>query len=274
MRLAPLAKEIRIPLSAPRLPRRIALRQTRAYAPACRQVSCPAMQFEDARTKTEDALAKGDARAALNVIRFQLGYPAALDERQWPEALGLFARIAAAFAGDEWAQQVWKAVRNPSDVRSLYDLGYALIEQSLHDVASGVLGRANALRPGTEPIVTELVVALEHTGQNAAALDVLRSSGLVYKSPVCTYLLGFNALMTTDVETARAALRRIEGVGDTNIAAMAQTLREFIARAEAVRGATALDTIDLRGWHFVVTGGLLLHLSPFGFDEGMRGRYA
>src|SRR5262249_55251727 len=28
-----------------------------------------------------------------------------------------------------------------------------------------------------------------------------------------------------------------------------------------------------RGWHFVLTGGLLLHLSPYGFDV-MRGRYA
>jgi hypothetical protein len=35
-----------------------------------------------------------------------------------------------------------------------------------------------------------------------------------------------------------------------------------------------LDGRDLRGWHYVLTGGLVSHQSPYGFDEPMHGRYA
>lgn len=31
---------------------------------------------------------------------------------------------------------------------------------------------------------------------------------------------------------------------------------------------------DLRGWHFVLTGGLLITISPYGFDDDMTGRFA
>lgn len=55
---------------------------------------------------------------------------------------------------------------------------------------------------------------------------------------------------------------------------MTARLSQMVDRADAVRGVTPLDDRDLRGWHFVINGALLLHLSPFGFDEGMTGRYA
>jgi hypothetical protein len=55
---------------------------------------------------------------------------------------------------------------------------------------------------------------------------------------------------------------------------MARRIAGMLARADAIRGVTALDLEDLRGWHIVIAGAVLLHLSPYGFDEGMRGRYA
>jgi hypothetical protein len=48
----------------------------------------------------------------------------------------------------------------------------------------------------------------------------------------------------------------------------------MLARARAVETVSKLDAKDLRGWHFVVNGALLLHRSPYGLDEGMNGRYA
>jgi hypothetical protein len=48
----------------------------------------------------------------------------------------------------------------------------------------------------------------------------------------------------------------------------------MVARADRVAGLCPLDERDLRGWHFVLTGGLLSHQSPYGFDEPMHGRYA
>jgi hypothetical protein len=55
---------------------------------------------------------------------------------------------------------------------------------------------------------------------------------------------------------------------------MTDQIGGMLSRADAVRGVTPLNETDLRGWHFVLTGGLLLHLSPFDFEDAMRGRYA
>src|SRR5213075_2029142 len=52
------------------------------------------------------------------------------------------------------------------------------------------------------------------------------------------------------------------------------TIAGIVERADRVAGASALDTKDLRGWHYVLTGGLVTHLSPYGFDEPMHGRFA
>ena len=55
---------------------------------------------------------------------------------------------------------------------------------------------------------------------------------------------------------------------------MTETIAAIVARADRVAGACPLDARDLRGWHYVLTGGLLLHQSPYGFDQPMHGRYA
>ena len=68
----------------------------------------------------------------------------------------------------------------------LYSLGYALIELGLPDVAACALSRANALTPGEQPIVTELVAALERDGRNQEACEVLRAEPqLCEESFVC-----------------------------------------------------------------------------------------
>ena len=48
----------------------------------------------------------------------------------------------------------------------------------------------------------------------------------------------------------------------------------MLARAAAAGTVTALDRRDLRGWHYVLTGGVLATLSPYGWEEGMTGRWA
>ena len=47
----------------------------------------------------------------------------------------------------------------------------------------------------------------------------------------------------------------------------------MLARAGTVRAVTPLDRRDLRGWHYVLTGGILARLSPYGFGAGMTGRW-
>jgi hypothetical protein len=55
---------------------------------------------------------------------------------------------------------------------------------------------------------------------------------------------------------------------------MCGTVGAIVARADRLAGTSPLDARDLRGWHYVLTGGLLLHQSPYGFAAPMHGRYA
>jgi hypothetical protein len=93
------------------------------------------------------------------------------------------------------------------------------------------------------------------------------------RSFLCRYLLAFNAAMAGRLELTRAALPTL-APDNSDEEAMEATLAGIVARADQVDGVTVLDDRDLRGWHYVLTGGLLLHQSPYGFDEPMHGRYA
>jgi hypothetical protein len=234
-----------------------------------------APSFDEARRAAAQALDAGDARAAFGHVRFHLGHDAALttDGALWREAFALFARIAEGIAGDDFAALVRRAADAPDDVQGLYDLGYELIEQGLPGIAATALARANLLYPGQESIVTELAVALESDFRCHEAAAVLRQAGgLLEQSYLCRYLLAYNALMTGDLDEPRRLLPALTTDGPDQ-RALADRIAGMLARADAVRGVTSLNTDDLRGWHFVVTGGLLLHLSPHGMDC-MRGRYA
>lgn len=46
----------------------------------------------------------------------------------------------------------------------------------------------------------------------------------------------------------------------------------MLARADVASAVTPLGLRDLRGWHHVLTGGILGGLSPWRFDAGMTGR--
>jgi hypothetical protein len=233
--------------------------------------------FPEALKAAVDALARGDARAAFGHVRFPLAHEPALvtDRDRWCEAFDLFARISAALAEEELAGLVRRAVDDPDDIQALYDLGYQLIEQGLPGVAATALARANVLFPNQGPILTELAAALGRDQRCREAAEALRAAPeLVESDFLCRYLLAHSALMTGDLVEPRRLLPELLQAAEPDRLALARLIEGMLARADAVGGVTPLDDADLRGWHFVVSGGLLLHLSPFGFDEGMHGRYA
>jgi hypothetical protein len=233
--------------------------------------------FPEARQAALDALARGDARQAFGHVHFHLANDPAIatDRDRWCEAFDLFARISEVLAGEALAAVVRQAVDEPDDVQALYDLGYELIEQGLPGIAATALCRANVLFPNQESILTELAVALESDHRCHDAAHVLREApDLVEESFFCRYLLAYNALMSGELNEPRRLLPRLLQSEDPQQLFLARRIEGMLVRADALRDATPLDSCDLRGWHLVVTGGLLLHLSPFGFDEGMRGRYA
>lgn len=243
--------------------------------------------YDSLRKAALQALEEQDPQRAYSVFRAVLEYPGAqeLDHpTRWKEAWELFADISASIAGPEFASTVRRAAQNERDVQALYNLGYQLVEHSLHGMAATVLLRAHLLIPGAEPMVTELVVALEGMGAHAEAARLLQAQPqLVQNSFMCRYLLAYNALMSADVDETRRLAPGLEsllarsgadGEQAQAFAGMRERIFQLLARVDALKGVSPLDTKDLRGWHFVTTGGVLLHLSPYGFDEGMRGRYA
>ncbi|MEZ4402276.1 MAG: hypothetical protein R3B06_19785 [Kofleriaceae bacterium] len=226
-----------------------------------------------ARAAAEAALASGDAGAAFAHLRGSVTHPARLAAADVVPTVGLLARIFAALDAPELARAAAHCADAPDDVDGLYDLGYHLIEDGLPGIAAVVLTWCHALAPGVEHVVTELCAALEADLAYGAARAVLDGEpALVAGSFLCRYLLAFNAAMSGDVAAARDQLPALVP-GEPDQVAMRARIAALVARADALAGVTPLDGDDLRGWHAVVTGGILLHRSPFGLEH-MRGRYA
>jgi hypothetical protein len=238
--------------------------------------------YSDVRKEALDALSAGEPQRAFALFRWALEYPGTLlSDDAWRDALSVFAQISAEIADDEFAEHVRRAANRPNDTINLYELGNQLIEQSLHGIAATILTRAHQLLPGREQILTELVCALEGSHHNHEACRVLREAGsIVDESFLCRYLLAYNALMTGDIEEPRRLLPALSEMArkdsgpNNSFLFMAGQIGQMLDRAAVLADVSPLDGQDLRGWHFIINGGLLLHLSPYGFDEGMNGRYA
>lgn len=225
-------------------------------------------------TGVREALDAGDSRGALFCLRSHCRerglqeHPEALGE-----AMGFLAELAPLLEDPELARLASAVRDSPSDVPALQDLGCALDDRGLFELASMVLSRANGLAPSRASILSELAVALEEECRSDLSVVALESAGEVLDSSfICRYLLAYNAVLAGELLTARAMAAAQLPLNDAE-AQMANVVWRMIDRAETALGVTALDDHDLRGWHFVTTGGIILHLSPYGFDDGMRGRY-
>ena len=222
--------------------------------------------------RAQDLLASGDVSGLLRHLRADGG---ALP-------LGEVARLvagAAQLAGLDDLEQAAAAVAGggdgpgTTDVGALYGFGYACMERGIAHLAVRPLARALELAPDAAPVLSELVTALESNGQHARAVAVLEEH-----EPVMGWLHRFqyvyNALMAGNLEKAAAGFGRLPEPADAAWRPAREKVRRMLARAGTVRAVASLDLRDLRGWHYVLTGGVLATLSPYGFDAGMTGRWA
>ncbi|HEU0037474.1 MAG TPA: hypothetical protein VFQ53_42980 [Kofleriaceae bacterium] len=233
------------------------------------------MTDDDART-IEQLIASGDDHAAFGRLRDRLGWPAGkqVSGTDLPRWLGLIVAIAEHRGAEQLAEIAGAAVRDPDSPDRLYDLGYALIDAGAPAVAASILWRCLGLVGESEEVVCELVSALESALAYGDALAVLAEyPALRARSFLCRYLYAFNAAMAGRLELTREVLPSLDP-DSPDSEAMAGNIAAIVARADRVAGATSLDARDLRGWHYVLSGGLLVHQSPYGFDEPMHGRYA
>ena len=232
--------------------------------------------FAAVRRAAVDALDAGDPREAFERLRKSLWYPwgRRLSPDELADGLAVLGRIVEAMEHPELAAAAARAAADIHDPDALYDLGYQLIDAGLPPIAAVVLARCLEVVPGSEQIVTELVSALERTLAYRDAKALLEAHpALVESSFMCRYLLAYNAAMAGDLAATRAHAPLLVPTDDGQ-QYLADRIASILARADRLAGVARLDGADLRGWHQVLTGGVLTHLSPYGFDEPMHGRYA
>jgi hypothetical protein len=188
--------------------------------------------------------------------------------------LGELAQLAIQRGAPQLAELARAVVADPDSPDQLYQLGYALIDAGAPEVGATVLWHCLALVGDSEEVVCELVSALECALAHADAFEVLsRHEALRARSYLPRYLYAYNAAMAGRLDVTRATLPSLAPSSpETEI--LQATIAGIVERADRVAGATPLDERDLRGWTYVLSGALVSHQSPYGFDEPMHGRYA
>ncbi|MQY13729.1 hypothetical protein SRB5_38800 [Streptomyces sp. RB5] len=210
-------------------------------------------------------VAAGDLQGAMRQLRLKAGEVAPaviapLVERVARDAgMGDLAEAAGALAGKR------------AGLRELYGYGYACVERGAGFLAVPALAEAHRLAPGERPVLMEYVAALEAEERHREVVDVLRGAGELPEWPE-RYLLAYNALLAGDTAGAREAGGALTEPADGDWRPAYDRIRRLLGRAGAV--PTDLSRTDLRGWHYVLTGGLLTTYAPYGYGAGMNGRWA
>jgi hypothetical protein len=222
-----------------------------------------------------DALAAGATRDAIGHLR--RACRAAPQSRPiLAESWLVLGEILVREGDDKGAAVCRSAATTPEDSDALAALSQLLRSLRIPDLVVPVAQRIVELNPADPRRVFDLVGAMEDVGEYASALALLTER---FPDPTTSfpalYLTAFCAILSGDVARARSLEPRLAAMasGVDQAAEPAGRIARMVARADAVRWVSALDGVDLRGWHYVLTGAILLHLSPYGFDE-MRGRYA
>ncbi|MFX1450036.1 MAG: hypothetical protein ACFFCM_04275, partial [Promethearchaeota archaeon] len=233
------------------------------------------LDYEKLREQIIEFLESSNPHEAYSIIREILDYPGQIKtEAMFQDVMKLFEQISRNLAGDKLGDLVKEIITNPNDIRAIYDLAYELYEEKVYGIAATLLKRANELYPQNVKIITEFVSNLEALMLNNEARIILSNTKDLLKSnEFCRYLLAYNSLMTGNINEPLKILPTIQGSSDKNIQYMAKALEGMLDRFSALKNERILDNTDLRGWHMVLNGSILLHLSPYGLDV-MNGRYA
>ena len=147
----------------------------------------------------------------------------------------------------------------------LYDFGYACLERGAGYLAIRPLARALDLAPDVRAGAQR---ARHGPGAGRAACPRRRRArgARAVMGWVHRFQYVYNALMAGSLDKAADGFGRLPEPQDPAWAPAREKVRRMLARAGIARAVTPLDHRDLRGWHYVLTGGVLASLSPYGFD--------
>lgn len=221
-----------------------------------------------------DALREGNPNEAFKRLRPFLYLDLAnSDASRWTYAFELFARVSAGMGHHDLAEKA-RTATGWGSAKDIVSLGDALAGVGLLSIAANVYYRAHQKERDNPIVLKRLLNALFSDGRYADVQDLANSFVEVVAARFeMRYLSCLAAMLVGDIGNARQfyANLRPDAPGERE---QAGVVRRMLQRATIIEKFRTLDDNDLRGWHFALTGGLLLHLSRAGFQEGMRGRYA
>ena len=215
--------------------------------------------------KVGELLDAGDVGGAVRLLRFTA------ERAPLADVAALLNRAATAAGFDGLVAATGAVLADPGNPQALYDTGYECIERGVPGIAVPFLTAALAQAPGQRAVITELVAAYEDGYRYGDAVAVLEANQAHLVDWPDRYLLAFNCLMSGDVDKARRYAGALS-TPDDDWAHGRRRLDGMLARVDLVPGP--LDRQALRGWHFVLNAAILTALSPYGFEDGMNGRYA
>jgi hypothetical protein len=220
-------------------------------------------------TNAATLLKAGDHAAALKAMAAQL---VGLDGPALKDALGTLATLGKKLDRSGWRSAAEKFAKDLRDPRLAFKLGFELLEDDLPLLAVVFLERAYKARPNTPDHISEYVYALEELGRNAEARDVLLKVEATQLRDTfeLRFLLAFNHLLCCDVEACRALMPELLTERDEELAPLALELDHMVQRADALKGASPLNAADLRGWQYVINGGVLANAAA---ENGPGGRF-
>ncbi|MCP9948564.1 tetratricopeptide repeat protein [Actinomadura madurae] len=187
--------------------------------------------------------------------------------------VGRLMEGAATLSGFDDMREAAAAMAREQTPQELYDFGYACIERGIAFLAIPPLRRALEMLPDEPALLMELVSALERENRHAEAVAALEPRVDSLDPWPARYLLAYNALFSGDLARAEHEAGRLPAPDDTWTPAR-DRLARMLQRARAVRDVSPLDGTDLRGWHYALGGSVLLTISPYGYGDGMTGRFA
>jgi len=221
------------------------------------------------------ALDGGDPYTAFDHLNAVIGHPNHPDDGGvFVAALEALARATGDIFPDATAA-IGAVVAAPDDVDALYAAGYALNEAALPAFAASLLFRAGAIAPAELRVLTERATSLEMLGEYAAAArSVAQVHPALSEEFMPRYLHAFEGGLAGDLAPARALhpwlTKRAEGDAERF---MAERIGAWIARADAICGVDGQPgPKDLRGWHAVLFGGVVLEVADDADGAGL-GRF-
>jgi hypothetical protein len=197
----------------------------------------------------------------------------------------LVAKAAQASGFEDLAASAAAVATDAQDPHLLYRYAYDCTERGAAFLAVAPLTVVLAQQPDATAVRMELAAALQAEDRYSDAVRVLMHATAMERW-IGRYLLVLNCLLAGDVDGARQWFTRLGRPEEPGQDRLAYGCTRMLARVQLLTGTTRLDAghearepgavlgaRDLRGWHFVLNGGVITTLSAHG-GEGMNGRYA